>query len=93
MIEAQLETLLRHQVLKHGGLSFKLAPTTAGMPDRMVLWPGGVIHLVELKTDTGPLRRVQEVWHGKALALGTTVQVVRGASGVHAYVEENGVLS
>ena len=84
--EAQLEKMLHDGVRQHGGMSMKLAPTTAGMPDRIVLWPGGRIDLVELKTDRGSVRRIQEVQHHRFAKLGTYVQLVRGESGVREYL-------
>lgn len=67
-------------------MSFKMAPTTSGLPDRMVLWPGGRIELVELKTEKGKTRRIQEIWHYRMAELGTEVIVVRGISGVQDYL-------
>ena len=93
MREAQIEKMFYHLVRKHGGMAVKLAPTTAGVPDRLVLWPGGRVHLVELKTDGGPVRAIQQVWHRRAAALGTHVHLVRGADGVRAYVDKNGTRS
>lgn len=86
--EARLEGDFRDGVLRAGGISVKLAPTAAGTPDRLVLWPGGRIELVELKTDSGPLRKIQEVWHRRAAALGVDVRVVRGRSGVEDYLAD-----
>lgn len=93
MREAQLEKMFYHLVRKHGGMAVKLAPTTAGVPDRLVLWPGGRVHLVELKTDDGPVRPIQKVWRSRAADLGTHVHLLRGADGVRAYVEQNGAIS
>lgn len=84
--EAQLEKLLHDGVRRLGGISVKMAPTMAGVPDRMVLWPGGRIDLVELKTDRGSVRRIQEVQHHRFAKLGTYVQLVRGESGVRRYL-------
>lgn len=64
----------------------KLAPTMAGFPDRMVLWPGGRIDLVELKTSTGRLRKIQKVWHHRAAKLGTDVKIIRGESELKHYL-------
>lgn len=84
--EAQLEKMLHDGVRHLGGMSMKLAPTTAGMPDRLVLWPGGRIDLVELKTDKGSVRRIQEIQHHRIAKLGTYVQLVRGESGIRSYL-------
>ena len=84
--ESHLEKMLNDGVRRAGGMSFKMAPTTSGLPDRMVLWPGGRIELVELKTEKGKTRRIQEIWHYRMAELGTEVIVVRGISGVQDYL-------
>lgn len=84
--ESRLEKQLHDGVRRLGGDSVKIAPTTAGVPDRMVLWPGGRIDLVELKTEKGKLRRIQEIWHYRVAKLGTEVIVVRGDAGIRDYL-------
>ena len=84
--EARLEKMLHDGIRRAGGMSFKMAPTTAGLPDRMVLWPGGRIELVELKTTKGRMRRIQEIWHYRMAKLGTEVLVLHGDSDVQAYL-------
>ena len=84
--ESRLEKMLHDGVRRAGGMSFKMAPTTAGLPDRMVLWPGGRIELVELKTTKGRMRRIQEIWHYRMAKLGTEVLVLHGDSDVQAYL-------
>lgn len=87
MLESQLEALLRKRVQQGlGGMLIKLAPTQAGVPDRLVLLPGGGMHLVELKTTPGKLSAVQQAWHARAARLGVTVQVLYGATQVIAWV-------
>jgi hypothetical protein len=56
----------------------KLMPTVAGIPDRLVMLPGGVSHFVELKAEGGRLRPIQRHWHGRAAALGHHVTVLTG---------------
>lgn len=84
--ESALEGILSAEVRRAGGMSVKLAPTMAGFPDRMVLWPGGRIDLVELKTKTGATRRIQEIWHHRAAKLGTDVKIIRGESELKHYL-------
>lgn len=81
--EAKLEAFFRKRVQLLGGYTIKLAPTEAGVPDRLVLMPGGRMYLVELKTDTGPLRPIQQHWHNMLLErTGVKVWIVRGQEGV-----------
>lgn len=86
-LESALERTFRRlvRVVLRGRVE-KLAPTTKGMPDRLVLLPGGRIFLVELKTDTGDTSPAQRVWHSRAADLGTQVYVLRGLADVQAWV-------
>ena len=88
MLEAQLEATFRRRVREKGGMVVQLMPTVAGIPDRMVLLPGGRVYLVELKTVTGRLRPAQREWHRRALTLGTPVIVLYGLGDVVRWVEE-----
>jgi hypothetical protein len=65
--EAVLEELFQKRVRLMGGWSVKLAPMEAGIPDRLVIFPGGRIYLVELKTDTGRLEDIQKHMHSVLL--------------------------
>lgn len=60
-------------------MCLKLAPTVRGVPDRLVLLPGGRVFLVELKTDTGRLSPAQAEWHRRAAELGVVVTLLAGA--------------
>lgn len=79
MRETQLEALFDLHVRRDlGGMSLKLLPTVAGIPDRLVLLPGGVLRFVELKVAGGRLRAAQIHWASKAAALGASVTVLTG---------------
>lgn len=54
--EKWLERALQDYVIGRGGITVKVSdPTKNGLPDRLVLWPGGVAEFVELKsTGKGP---------------------------------------
>lgn len=77
-LERDLEAFFYKKVRGVGGMVLKLAPTTAGAPDRLALLPGSGLFLVELKTSRGDLRPIQRLWHSRAGALGTRVYVLRG---------------
>lgn len=87
MFERDVESYLIKRVRFLGGKAIKLAPTEAGVPDRLILWPGGIIHLVEVKADGGVISKAQHRWHEKAVMLGTNVYIVVGKSGVDYYLE------
>lgn len=87
MLESQLEAYLRQCVRTSlGGKVFKMAPTVSGMPDRMVILPGGRIHLVELKADKKKPSAIQLHWHEEAEKLGVRVFVLRGREEIYHWV-------
>ncbi len=87
-LEAALEGYFVKKVRLAGGKASKVAPVEKGMPDRLVLMPGGKIYLVELKTDTGRVSPAQALWHERAAALGTQVLVLSGIAGIDAWIRQ-----
>lgn len=85
-LESSLEAYFAHAVRTAGGLAYKLAPTVKGMPDRMVLFPGGLIRLVELKAHGGTVAPMQAHWHEQAAALGTNVAVLTGRADIDHWI-------
>ena len=60
MRESRIEQQLCHVVREVGGIAIKLAsPSYAGLPDRMVLLPGGHIGFVEVKAPGKKPRALQ----------------------------------
>lgn len=53
VLEKDVEAYLVRQVRARGWVTWKLAPTEAGIPDRIVLVPGGSVWFVELKRAHG----------------------------------------
>lgn len=86
-LESAVESKFSRGVKELGGLAIKM-PGGEGLPDRLVLLPGGVTRLVELKKDGGAVRPLQGVWHRKAERLGHPVDVVVGLEGVAAWVRK-----
>lgn len=63
MLEAKVEDHLAEGVLALGGLAFKFKPFgIIGVPDRIVLLPGGRLIFVELKRSVGG---VVKPWQGR----------------------------
>ena len=89
-LERKAEELLVRRVTAAGGLCPKLAPTEAGIPDRLVVY-GGRLWLVELKRPSGRLRAVQRAWHARAARAGVTVVVLYGEDGVASWLESVGI--
>ena len=63
-LEKDIEQKLRKMVEKHGGLCLKwVCPGWTGVPDRIVLLPGGRIIFVETKRPKGgKLSELQKKW-------------------------------
>lgn len=71
-LEKELERQLRVLVERRGGFCLKwVCPGWAGVPDRIVLLPGGRIAFVEMKRPKGGrLSAMQKWWADKLRALG-----------------------
>ena len=68
VIEADVEEALRLGVEALGGLCLKLNPLWyIGIPDRLVLLPGGRVIFVELKKPDGKLHGKQCKWWPRTL--------------------------
>lgn len=71
MLEKQLEQQLKTAVEQHGGLCWKFtSPGTAGVPDRIIILPGGHIGFVELKRPGAKPRPLQQHRHQQLQQLG-----------------------
>lgn len=87
MKEQEIEVFLREGVRQLGGKAYKwVSPGNAGVPDRIVILPGGVIHLVELKQENGKLTRLQKVQQEGLRRMGATVVTLNGAEAVRRYL-------
>lgn len=88
LLESAVEEVLQIEARRYGAMSFKIVPTTAGLPDRIILWPGGRTTWVELKADRGAVRGVQRVMHNRIRSRGHEVVVLYGASEVRRWFSE-----
>ena len=88
MRETSIERHLAERVRRVDGVAIKLLPTIAGIPDRMVLLPGGRIRFVELKTKIGRVRPIQQVWLARFEKLGFPVTILRSIEEVDRWVQE-----
>lgn len=93
LLESALEGEFRRLVAGIGGLILKLAPTERGIPDRLVILPGGRMFLVELKVQNRKPSPIQRVMHERMLRRGITVHVLNGSEDVRAWVREQADLS
>ena len=89
MQEREIEMLLRDGVRQLGGKAYKwVSPGNAGVPDRIVVLPGGTVHFVELKNDGGRLTRLQKVQQANLRGLDSEVVTLYGADAVRAYLAQ-----
>lgn len=97
MRERDFERKVVRSVREQGGTAIKLMGAVVGLPDRLVILPGGRIWFVELKTPRGRRTEVQKHWGRKLLKLGCNYlcvdnlahfeAVVFGRSGVDEFDE------
>lgn len=77
MNEKLIERKLRYAVERLGGMAIKLlAFLFTGLPDRMILMPGGRIYFAEIKTTGKQLSPRQVIVHGMLQRLGFYVYVI-----------------
>lgn len=72
-LEKSIENVLRKAVEAEGGLCLKwVCPGHRGVPDRMILFSGGIIAFVELKRPGAKVKAggLQEWWREKLAGLG-----------------------
>lgn len=75
--EKVLERKLNSGVKKLGGLSFKFVPQLiSGIPDRIILLPGGRIFFAEIKTTKKKPKKLQMFWINNIRKLGFRVEVI-----------------
>lgn len=87
-LEASLEQFFRKRVKLAGGHTIKLAPLEAGTPDRLAMFPGGHMFLVELKTETGQVSPIQAHWHKRMDDLGIEVHVLYGRNQIVEWIRQ-----
>ena len=87
--EKQIEHALTLMVKARGGIAPKfVSPSFAGMPDRLVLLPGGVFAFAELKAPGVKPRALQLARHRLLKDLGFKVYVVDGTEQIEEVLNE-----
>ena len=71
-LERDIERALVGMIKRHGGLCLKwVCPGWSGVPDRIILLPGGRVLFVEVKRPKGgEVRKLQEWWSHQLTRLG-----------------------
>lgn len=77
-LEKDIEKKLRAMVERHGGLCLKwVCPGWSGVPDRIILLPGGRVIFAETKRPKGgKVERLQKWWRERLQKLGFWAVVV-----------------
>ena len=89
MLEKEIERRMVQTVKERGGLCYKfVSPSNPGVPDRIIITPGGKVIFVELKTEIGRLANIQKWQLNEMRKRGADVRVVRGWPAVKALLEE-----
>ena len=92
--EKTLEARLRREVEKRGGMALKLsAQLHRGLPDRLILMPGGRAYFAEIKTTGKKPTKLQEKCHRELRSLGFTVWVVDSTQRLENFLTIIGILS
>lgn len=89
MKESEIEARLVRMVRGLGGLCLKfVSPGCAGVPDRIIILPGGRVVFVELKTEYGQLRNLQRYYIDELRERGADVRVLKGLDQVNDFIAE-----
>ncbi|WP_315168698.1 VRR-NUC domain-containing protein [Metaclostridioides mangenotii] len=88
MLESRIENKLKTEIDKLGGKAYKFISGENGVPDRLVLLPGGKAIFVELKRLGEKPRKLQLLNHKRLKSLGFDVRVIDSINGVKDFIEE-----
>lgn len=89
MRESTLERLLVGEVQKMGGRAVKwVSPSHRGVPDRIVLLPGGHTVYVEMKVGGKALQPLQEKWFRLLRSLGHEVYKLDSVESIKQFISE-----
>lgn len=91
MKESVIERYLRDRVKEIGGRAYKfVSPGNSGVPDRLVLLPGGKSIFIELKTPGKVTTPIQIQQHRKIRALGFEVLIIDSKEKVDDFIRSFG---
>lgn len=87
-VEKDIERYVRREIERMGGRVLKwVCPGCDGVPDRIVLMPGGRIWFIEFKTDAGRPAPLQVWWQKELKGLGFNAFIIRGRGAAETFVE------
>ena len=90
ILESNIEQRLRDRVRAIGGEAYKFeSPGQAGVPDRIVVLPGGRVYFIETKRPKGGVvEKRQGIQHRKLRRLGADVRVISTHAAIDDFIEE-----
>jgi len=88
--ERDVERKLKRKVEGVGGICFKFLSSVSGVPDRICLFPGGILVFVELKRHGEKPRPLQRRQIEKIRQLGFRVEVIDSEEGIEELVSSVG---
>ena len=88
-MEKHLEAKFRKAVIAKGGLALKwVSPGYSGVPDRIVLMPGGKVYFVELKNGAKEPDPLQKIVHRELIKLGFDVRTIGFNHEISDFIDE-----
>lgn len=89
MREKEIEEYLVKHVRRRGGRAYKfVSPGNSGVPDRLVVFPGGVIAFAEMKAPGEKPRPLQEHEINRLRRFGQRVAVLDSKEKVDSFIAE-----
>lgn len=89
MREKHIEEKLRQAVKARGGIAIKfISPSLTGIPDRLILMPGGKLAFVEVKRPGGKVRTIQKRRMEQLQGLGFKCYVLDSLETIPEIIEE-----
>jgi len=87
MKERDIEAYLRVRVKALGGVAYKfVSPGHAGVADRIVCLPGGVVWFIEVKAPSGRMSPLQVLFARRMEELGMNYRVIWSKEDVDAWL-------
>lgn len=86
--ESTVESYLRDRVKAQGGIAYKfVSPGNVGVPDRLIVFPGGTVYFRELKATGKKPTPLQVRQLEKLKDLGFDVGVIDSKQGVDEFIK------